>query len=290
MVSANPETAFGSEALDLHALRRKRSRAERVPFTDVDTFEGVASDPITLHKYLYGNGDPVNNVDPTGMFSMPGLLASMGIGAVLGAIGGGTYAAYTGKSIWKGALIGAGLGAAAGAGIYLAWTGFAAVQSGALQRFFLDPRTFQAISRNYWQRFGPANGSSLHHWLLPQKLGNRLPQGIINAGFNLLKMPRIINTPIGGLNQWMGFAVRWGGQRAVVAMIVENGIRILVPVSGYAAYNAGSWLGNELAEEAIEFVEDGNATVTPLRLTPEEERQMQEDAARTLREEFDAEN
>ncbi len=39
-------------------------------FLSMDSFEGVPQDPITLHKYLYGNADPVNMVDPTGLFSL----------------------------------------------------------------------------------------------------------------------------------------------------------------------------------------------------------------------------
>jgi hypothetical protein len=34
---------------------------------------GNNSDPITLHKYLYANVDPVNNIDPTGNISLPSL-------------------------------------------------------------------------------------------------------------------------------------------------------------------------------------------------------------------------
>jgi RHS repeat-associated protein len=39
-------------------------------FLSMDSFEGVPQDPITLHKYLYGNGDPVNVVDPNGLFGL----------------------------------------------------------------------------------------------------------------------------------------------------------------------------------------------------------------------------
>lgn len=39
-------------------------------FTSFDSFEGPPSDPPQLHKYNYGSGDPVNNTDPTGMFTM----------------------------------------------------------------------------------------------------------------------------------------------------------------------------------------------------------------------------
>ena len=32
----------------------------------MDTDEGIPEDPLSLHKYLYVNSDPVNQVDPSG--------------------------------------------------------------------------------------------------------------------------------------------------------------------------------------------------------------------------------
>lgn len=32
----------------------------------MDSFEGAQLNPITLHKFLYANSDPVNNIDPSG--------------------------------------------------------------------------------------------------------------------------------------------------------------------------------------------------------------------------------
>lgn len=116
MVTANLELALDRGALDLHVLRHRRSGLERVPFTDVDTFEGVVSDPITLHKYLYGNGDPVNHIDPTGKFSTTEMMVTTGIiGAVTGA-SIGTYIGYrkTGTLFSKETLGYAVLGAGAG--------------------------------------------------------------------------------------------------------------------------------------------------------------------------------
>ena len=69
------------------------------------------------------------------------------------------------------------------------------------------------------------------------------------------------------------------------AVLVENGIRVLIPVTAFASYHAGKWLGNELSEEAIELA--NGATATPLKLTSEEESEMQDDAGRAFLKELD---
>lgn len=88
MIAAKPEME-----IDLLALRRWRAAGERVPFTDVDTFEGRPSDPITLHKYVYGNVDPVNHIDPTGKFSV---VEGATVGGILGFVAGFSFGAYKG--------------------------------------------------------------------------------------------------------------------------------------------------------------------------------------------------
>ena len=35
-------------------------------FQTMDTFQGIQSNPQSLHKYLYAHADPVNNADPSG--------------------------------------------------------------------------------------------------------------------------------------------------------------------------------------------------------------------------------
>jgi RHS repeat-associated protein len=50
-------------------------------FTSLDSFDGFEQEPVTLHKYLYGNGDPVNNIDPSGEFSISHVMAGVLIGA-----------------------------------------------------------------------------------------------------------------------------------------------------------------------------------------------------------------
>jgi RHS repeat-associated protein len=43
-------------------------------FNQMDSFAGNMQDPQSLHKYLYCHADPVNKLDPSGMFISPGIL------------------------------------------------------------------------------------------------------------------------------------------------------------------------------------------------------------------------
>ena len=119
-----------------------------------------------------------------------------------------------------------------------------ALRAGAA-KFFYNPTPFPKISSNYWAARGGANGASLHHWLFPQS-AKSIPIGIRNAGFNLVALPAfrgVFHRSL-GLNQWMGFAQRWGGARAVQARAVENMIRVGIPSSlvgsGYIGYELGT--------------------------------------------------
>ncbi|WP_255395950.1 RHS repeat-associated core domain-containing protein, partial [Motiliproteus sp. MSK22-1] len=46
-------------------------------FTQQDSWMGNNQDPVTLHKYLYANADPVMYTDPTGNFSIGGMMSTM---------------------------------------------------------------------------------------------------------------------------------------------------------------------------------------------------------------------
>jgi hypothetical protein len=117
-----------------------------------------------------------------------------------------------------------------------------------LRRFFYDPRSFKEISRQYWALRGPADGRSLHHWLIPQRAAKYVPIGIRNAGFNLVELPGLqgVFHPRLGLNQWMGFARRWGTASRLQAAAVENTIKIGIPTmagaTGYGSYSVTSEL------------------------------------------------
>ncbi|QDT29398.1 tRNA(Glu)-specific nuclease WapA precursor [Gimesia panareensis] len=48
-------------------------------FNRLDPFQGRIYDPQSLHKYLYAHGDPINGIDPTGMFTIAGLLNTISV-------------------------------------------------------------------------------------------------------------------------------------------------------------------------------------------------------------------
>ncbi len=52
--------------LGLYFLRARYMDVGRGRFWSMDEFPGVRSDPLSLHKYLYANSDPVNGIDPSG--------------------------------------------------------------------------------------------------------------------------------------------------------------------------------------------------------------------------------
>jgi RHS repeat-associated protein len=70
--------------LGLYYLRARYYNPMTGRFVSMDPENGIVTDPRTLHKYLYANGDPINRIDPTGR-------AGTGV-----AIGGGDLGEYAG--------------------------------------------------------------------------------------------------------------------------------------------------------------------------------------------------
>lgn len=56
--------------LGLYHLRARHYNADRGRFTSMDPFGGWIEDPLSIHKYLYVNADPVNFIDPLGLAAL----------------------------------------------------------------------------------------------------------------------------------------------------------------------------------------------------------------------------
>ena len=64
--SANPsETAINTGVLGLKYLNPDEGR-----YWTQDKYEGVLTDPISIHKYLYVEANPVNAIDPSGLMQL----------------------------------------------------------------------------------------------------------------------------------------------------------------------------------------------------------------------------
>lgn len=118
-------------------LRARYYDPETGRFISRDPYAGDAYDPVSLHRYLYANANPIMNTDPSGQLS---LLTQVSIGAAIGfgigfgtsLIAGDSFTTALGKGIIGavfgagGALLGAGGAALVEAGA--SWAGLAAAQ------------------------------------------------------------------------------------------------------------------------------------------------------------------
>ncbi|MCP4783719.1 MAG: hypothetical protein GY903_21390 [Fuerstiella sp.] len=101
MSSVGTQYLYSGEQFDSRIgqqyLRARYYNQANGTFNRLDPFFGNKTDPQSFHKYLYAHGDPGNGVDPTGMFTIAGLMSSMGVSSNLRATNGtavtGTVAA-----------------------------------------------------------------------------------------------------------------------------------------------------------------------------------------------------
>jgi len=75
--------------LGMYFLRARHMNPETGRFWTMDTYEGNNFDPPSLHKYLYCHSDPVNYIDPSGLWSLAEMSATTLISAGLGGLGAG---------------------------------------------------------------------------------------------------------------------------------------------------------------------------------------------------------
>ena len=72
-----------NESTGLYYLRARYMSPETGTFTTMDTYAGTLDNPVSLHKYLYANANPVMYTDPTGYFSFSETTIAQGIQATL---------------------------------------------------------------------------------------------------------------------------------------------------------------------------------------------------------------
>ena len=70
--------------LDNYYLRARYYNPDVGRFTQMDTYQGRMSEPLTLHKYMYTHADPINNIDPSGNVTLSGVMAGIRARAMLG--------------------------------------------------------------------------------------------------------------------------------------------------------------------------------------------------------------
>jgi RHS repeat-associated protein len=89
---------FASEPYDPNIgfiyLRARYYNVNTGGFISSDAWRGDVYDPISLHKYLYGNANPVDKVDPTGHCSYASVMSGLTIGAIIAVISSFAFPMY----------------------------------------------------------------------------------------------------------------------------------------------------------------------------------------------------
>ena len=80
---------YTGEQYDAHTgfyyLRARYMNPSTGTFTSPDAYTGTIFDPVSLHKYLYANANPVMNRDPSGYYTLTDMEASIVISGIIGA-------------------------------------------------------------------------------------------------------------------------------------------------------------------------------------------------------------
>ncbi|MCI5654903.1 MAG: RHS repeat-associated core domain-containing protein [Ruminococcus sp.] len=74
---------YQDETTGLYYLRSRYYDSTTGRFITVDGYSGSISDPISLHKYLYANANPIMNSDPTGYFTLADVTTAMTVNNIL---------------------------------------------------------------------------------------------------------------------------------------------------------------------------------------------------------------
>ncbi|MDE7156492.1 MAG: hypothetical protein K2O02_00730 [Lachnospiraceae bacterium] len=72
-----------NESTGLYYLRARYMNPQTGTFISMDSYAGTLDSPVSLHKYLYANANPVMYSDPTGYFSLSELSVAQAVNRVL---------------------------------------------------------------------------------------------------------------------------------------------------------------------------------------------------------------
>ena len=75
-----------NELTGLYYLRARYMDPSTGTFISMDSYPGRMNDPVSLHRYLYANANPVMYTDPTGYFALTDFMAAGGIQSALGGV------------------------------------------------------------------------------------------------------------------------------------------------------------------------------------------------------------
>ncbi len=81
-------------SLDQYYLRARYYDQGVGRFTQQDTYMGNNHDPVSLHKYLYANAAPSMYTDPTGNFSIGGMMSTLNVMSTLASTAQTTYSVF----------------------------------------------------------------------------------------------------------------------------------------------------------------------------------------------------
>jgi len=94
-VTQNPYLYRGEQfdpETDSYYLRARYYQPDVGRFVSTDPVEGDTFTPMTFHRYLYGNNNPVNNIDPSGEITLTDTQLTAGIVGILSGISAGGWA------------------------------------------------------------------------------------------------------------------------------------------------------------------------------------------------------
>jgi len=96
--------------IEEYYLRARQYNPQIARFTSRDPVRGKFREPLTLHRYLYCQNDPINRVDLNGKFSIQGVAQNLAIRAftsgLINSALSGVRSHFTGGDFWKGTISG----------------------------------------------------------------------------------------------------------------------------------------------------------------------------------------